>query len=1018
MGPTALEALLAKAVPRGERDRLLARVAFEATWERDFEAGTFRWGSGLSLFGYAPEEIVDDLSWWAERIHKGDRERVLANLEELVHGAATVWSSDYRFRRADSSWASVAARGVIERDAQGRAVFVLGAMIDVSRTRELEERLRLFAEQIPARIAASDRALRVLWDLGVGFPRAGKLAGRSIEEICENASDRERLLLASRDAREGVTSKLEVEIAGSTAELRLEPFRDAANQVVGVVAIALDVTERAAAEKRLRDTQRMLLGAQRVGQVRVWEEDLRSGMVKLDVAPIGADAPLFEPRPREEAWSTIPPDDLARLMAMRQRTIETGGPFECEYRMVLPGAAERVLLVRGELVRDAAGRPERILGTTLDLTERKRAEEALEKSQRVLRLVLDTLPVGVIVIDRQGDVMLANAAVLRVWGGVIASGRERWQRSKGTWRDSGKPVEEWASVRALQQGQTSINELIDIEAHDGTRKTIQNSAAPLRDSDQAIVGAVVVNEDVTERVRAETELRKSRQQLIDAQRLAKVGSSERDLRTGVFELSEQARRTLFGDAPGEVRTYEQFLECVHPDDRQRVLAFRDRYLRATVPLEEAYRIVRPDGEVRWTLNHVEVLRDAGGEPIRVLGTNLDITERKRGEEELERRLRQHAAMAQLGQSALRCCDVQPLFEEAVELIARSSNLDFAEVAELLPDETLVLRAARGWKDGVVGTLHLPASTGSLCAFVISNNAPGVVEDFRREVRFTVDPLILEQGIVSHVTVLIKSEGRLFGTLGGGAREPRSYTQHDVNFMQSMANVLASAVERDRVEVQLREQREQMQALSRKLITAQEAERRAVARELHDDFGQVLTAIKHNLQRQERDTTESIALVDGAIARMRDLVQDLRPPLLDELGLESSLRSHVEREASRAGLDFHLDLPALPTRPSPQLETTCFRVAQEALTNVIRHARAHRVEIALRVDGSELVLEVRDDGIGFDVGEARKRAIHGASQGLLSMQERVALAGGALEIDSAPGRGTVVRARLPLGEHRS
>jgi len=158
----------------------------------------------------------------------------------------------------------------------------------------------------------------------------------------------------------------------------------------------------------------------------------------------------------------------------------------------------------------------------------------------------------------------------------------------------------------------------------------------------------------------------------------------------------------------------------------------------------------------------------------------------------------------------------------------------------------------------------------------------------------------------------------------------------------------------------------------------------------------------------------MALVDGAIARMRDLAQDLRPPLLDESGLEASLSWYVEREAKRAGLAFRLSLAHLEQRPPIAVETTCFRIAQEALTNVIRHAQARSVEVELSEATGTLQLVVRDDGHGFDVAAARRRAAQGASQGLLSMQERVALAGGDLEIDSAPGRGTAIRARLPLG----
>lgn len=207
---------------------------------------------------------------------------------------------------------------------------------------------------------------------------------------------------------------------------------------------------------------------------------------------------------------------------------------------------------------------------------------------------------------------------------------------------------------------------------------------------------------------------------------------------------------------------------------------------------------------------------------------------------------------------------------------------------------------------------------------------------------------------------------------------------------------ADITRRKRAEDELARRREELQALSRKLIEAQEAEQRAVARELHDDFGQVLTAIKLNLKAKERDQAETIALVDGAIVRLRDLAHALRPSMLDDLGLSESLRWYVDREARRAGLEAHLDIATIEGRLPRTIETTCFRVTQEALTNVIRHARARRIEVELRSSPDGLSLEVRDDGSGFDPAAAR-----GDSQGLLGMRERVALAGGELEVDSAP-----------------
>src|SRR5438477_216106 len=135
--------------------------------------------------------------------------------------------------------------------------------------------------------------------------------------------------------------------------------------------------------------------------------------------------------------------------------------------------------------------------------------------------------------------------------------------------------------------------------------------------------------------------------------------------------------------------------------------------------------------------------------------------------------------------------------------------------------------------------------------------------------------------------------------------------------------------------------------------------------------------------------------------------------LDEFGLEASLGWYVEREAKRAGLDFRLALAPLARRPPIAVETTCFRIAQEALTNVVRHAQARLVEVELSEANGTLLLTVRDDGQGFDVAAARRRAAQGGSQGLLSMQERVTLADGDQHIDSTPSRGTAIRARLPL-----
>ena len=150
----------------------------------------------------------------------------------------------------------------------------------------------------------------------------------------------------------------------------------------------------------------------------------------------------------------------------------------------------------------------------IEYTLRQQRDE-LRQSERLLRLVLDALPVGVAVVDLSGDIILSNPASQRIWGGLIRSGRERYAESKGWWHATGKRLApgEWASVRAFVNGETSVNEVIEIEAFDGVRKIIQNSAVPIRDTNERITGAVVVNEDISARKTAERELNDSYNQM-------------------------------------------------------------------------------------------------------------------------------------------------------------------------------------------------------------------------------------------------------------------------------------------------------------------------------------------------------------------------------------------------------------------------------------------------------------------------------------------------------------------------
>ncbi|HWD23426.1 MAG TPA: histidine kinase [Burkholderiales bacterium] len=214
--------------------------------------------------------------------------------------------------------------------------------------------------------------------------------------------------------------------------------------------------------------------------------------------------------------------------------------------------------------------------------------------------------------------------------------------------------------------------------------------------------------------------------------------------------------------------------------------------------------------------------------------------------------------------------------------------------------------------------------------------------------------------------------------------------------------------------------ERLRALSRRLLEVQEEERGRLARDLHDDIGQALTALKIQLESLARSAGASAARIlecadttRHALERVRQLSLSLRPSQLDDLGLAAALRSHLDRQASIGGLTPNFDAAEAPRGLAREIETACFRVAQEAINNVLRHAEARNLWLRLFTAGGRLALSVRDDGRGFDLEAARRRGAAGASLGLVGMEERVALAGGTLELRSAPGQGTVLLATFPL-----
>jgi PAS domain S-box-containing protein len=290
------------------------------------------------------------------------------------------------------------------------------------------------------------------------------------------------------------------------------------------------------------------------------------------------------------------------------------------------------------------------LNAALEQKVIERTQE-LRESQQLLQLVLATLPVGVSVTNQKGDIVLNNAASKEIWGrDIVVSGRERWAHSKGSWHDSGEKIApaDWASARALSQGQTSLHELIDIKTYDGQPKIIENSAAPIRNADGLIVGAVIVNEDVTERVQTEEALRKSEENFRKAFESSPAPAA----------ISRRRDRHVLNVNSAYVRTFGYTAEeaigktpdelGVWPDERERQ-EFWQRVQSETSFKGYETRLRTKSGALIDVLIYSQAIELSGEQCF--LTSVIDITERVRAEEQLKTTSEQLRALSSSVQTA-------------------------------------------------------------------------------------------------------------------------------------------------------------------------------------------------------------------------------------------------------------------------------------------------------------------------------------------------------------------------------
>ena len=509
---------------------------------------------------------------------------------------------------------------------------------------------------------------------------------------------------------------------------------------------------------------------------------------------------------------------------------------------------------------------------------------------------------------------------------------------------------------------------------DGAACDVEVTATVL--ASPALSVALIVH-DVTERRRAELALRESEERLSLAFAGAKEGVWDWNLETGAVVYSERWKRML-GYADDEIEPHVRAWErLLHPDDRPAADALTDAVTRDKRPYEAEFRLQHKDGHYINVLTRgLPIRRDPRGPVVRIVGTHLDITERKRTESALresEERLTLAFAGAQEG-----VWDWN-LQTNAVVYSSRWKQMLGYSDEEIEPHVS-------AWERLVHPDDRAAADRANES---VAGGQPTYEAEFR----------------------LRHKDGHYVHVLSRGfpvRREPGGPVVRIVGTHFDLTERQKREAERVRTELLAR------------LVFAQEDERRRIARDMHDEIGEHLTALGLRIGQLKAactgsaDLTRQIEALE-VIARSLDqdvdrLAWELRPTALDDLGLRAALTNYVQDWSDRVGIPARLHTSGLQDeRLAPDVETTLYRVAQEALNNAAKYSRAHQVEVMLDRRPDSVLLVVEDDGIGFEVDGKEK--VQGF--GLVGMRERAALVGGTLEIESVPGEGTTILVRIAV-----
>ena len=919
-------------------------------------------------------------------IKKGDISRDLVSAIEAVSQHKAVLSSD-------------AVNNSDEHSEQSSALPSFPARVQEESPQQRDRLLELFMEA-PTAIGMTSGpdhcwtfVNRALLEL-TGGTRGEDFIGKTVRETLPESLSQAWLKSMDRVYRTGVPF-VDMEMKASPRRADGHQFRDAylncvhhpicnsAGEVEGILLYAVETTHQVLARQHIAQSEERLRLAQAAAQIGTWEWDPVTNISSLSpelrqIFGIESTDPEYMAK-----WAArVFPEDMPKVKAEMEGSAESGN-MDFEYRYRHPQLGLRWLYCKG---RRFSSEPNdtRMYGVVLDVTQRKQAEEAGAR----LAAIIESSDDAIVSKNLDGVITSWNAGAQRIFGyteteavgqpiTLIIPPELREEETDILRRiRAGERIQHFETVRVAKNGQT-VNVSLTI--------------SPVKDSTGRVIGASKIARDITERKRAEAELRKVHEELDlrVQERTAELARATRELReqAQLLELAHDA--IVVRDLEGRVSFWNHGAERLYGWTSEEALGRVTHTLFATEWPEPFVNIqrqllhsgswegelthTRKDGsriivESRWVLQY-----DAQHQPIRVLEINRDVTRRRRAEEHI-------AGQAQM----------LDLANDAIFVRGLDGKISYwNRGAERL----------YGWKKHeVVGT---PVEN------ILHTEFPLPLEEITKHLQ----TYGTWEGELKHARrdctwITVSSRWTLWTNEGG---EPLGFLE----------------INTDVTERKLAEQN--LRTLSARLLQLQDEERRRIARELHDSAGQLLVALDLNLAsigtdsrnlgpESTRSIAESKQLVQELSRELRTISHLLHPPLLDEAGLPSAVRWYVDGYAKRSKIPVKLELAPDLGRLPRDLETTLFRIVQECLTNVHRHSGSPTAEIRILRRGDQVTVEVRDQGKGMSSGTrggSPKPMTPGV--GIQGMHERVRQLGGRLDIQSVNGHGTLVRATLPVGK---